>query len=100
NPRNEVVTLIDYPDTYLVTHVNPPQQDVTMTILWNTSSPNFVATDAISQAVIPAMVDYVNNVVVGQPMNIYQMQTVFQTAVYAILPPYLISRMVFQVAIN
>jgi hypothetical protein len=100
NPRNDVVTIIDYPDAYLVTHVNPPQQDVTMTILWNTSSPNFVATDAVAQAVIPAIVDYVNNVVVGQPMNVYQMQTVFQTAVYSILPPYLISRMVFQVAIN
>lgn len=100
NLRNEVVTIIDYPDTYLVTHVNPPQQDVTMTILWNTSSPNFVAVDAIAQAVVPAIVDYVNNVVVGQPLNVYQMQTIFQQAVYSILPPYLISRIVFQVAIN
>ncbi len=100
NPRNQAVTITDFPDAYLVKYVVPPQQDVSMTILWNTTSPNFVATDAIAQAVVPAIVDYVNNVVVGQPMNVYQMQTIFQTAVYNILPAFLISRIVFQVAIN
>ena len=100
NLRNQAVTIIDFPDTYLVKFVVPPQQDVSMTILWNTSSPNFVAVDAVAQAVIPAIVDYVNNVVVGQPLNVYQMQTIFQTAVYSILPAFLISRIVFQVSIN
>lgn len=100
NNRNISVNIIDFPDTYTVTYINPPQQDVTMTVRWNTSMPNFVNQAAIAQAANPALVDYVNSVFVGQPLNLYQMQCVFNDAVAAILPAYLITRLEFDVSIN
>lgn len=100
NNRNISVTITDYPDTYVVPFVNPPQQDVTMTVTWNTTSPNFVAPAAVSQLAIPALVDYVNSVSVGQPLNVLEMELVFQSAVVSVLPPALLTRLVFAVSIN
>ena len=100
NLRNIGVTVLDYPDTYLIRYVNPPQQVVTMTVTWNTSSPNFVAPAAVAQLAAPALSDYINTIYVGQPINLLQMRSVFQAAVYAVLPPDLLTRLVFSVSIN
>ena len=65
--RNITATIIDYPDNYPIIFVNPPQQVVTATVDWNTNLPNFVSPAAVEQLAAPAIVDYINNVVVGQP---------------------------------
>ncbi len=100
NNRNIEVTILDYPDAYVIPFVNPPQQDVTMTVTWNTNSPNFVAPAAVSQLAAPAIAAYVNSVAVGQPMNELELEDAFQAAVESVLPRALISRLVFAVAIN
>jgi hypothetical protein len=100
NLRNVPVTIIDYPDTYLVPIVNPPQQTVTMTATWNTSSTNVVSPTAMAQAAAPALAAYVNSVPVGQPLNLLQMEDAFQAAVADILPAYQLTRLVFSVSIN
>ena len=43
---------------------------------------------------------YVNSVPVGQPMNLFELQAVFQAATVSILPNQLLTRMVFTVQIN
>ena len=98
--RNITATIIDYPDTYPITYVNPPQQTVAMTVTWNTSSVNFVAPAAVEQLGAPALVDYVNSVGVGQPMNLFQLQDAFKFAIVSVLPPELLTRMVFAVSID
>lgn len=100
NLRNVPVTIIDYPDTYLIPVVNPPQETVTMTATWNTSSTNVVSTTAMAQAAAPALAAYVNLVPVGQPLNLLQMEDAFQAAVADILPAYQLTRLVFSVSIN
>jgi hypothetical protein len=100
NLRNVSVSIADFPDTYVVPFVNPPQQTVTMTVTWNTTSPNFVSPAAVSQLAVPALVAYVNAVSVGQPMNLFELQATFQQAVESILPGPLLTRMVFAVSIN
>ena len=100
NTRNIAVTITDWPDTYTIPFVNPPQQPVTMTVLWNTTSPNFVAPAAVAQLGGPALVDYVNSVSVGQPMNLYSLESVFRDAISSVLSPELLTRMVFEVSIN
>lgn len=100
NARNVVVSISDYPDTYLIPYVNPPQQVVTMTVTWNTDSPNFVNPAAVEQLSVPALVAYVNSIYAGQPMNVFQMNAVFQAAIASILDPSLLSRLVFVVFIN
>lgn len=100
NFRNITVTLIDYPDTYPLTFINPPQQSVVVVCTWNTNSPNFVSAAAVAQEAGPAIVDYVNSVFVGQPMNLLQLEDAFQAAVVDLLPTNFISKLEFSVSIN
>ncbi len=87
NTRNIVVTITDWPDTYTIPFVNPPQQPVTMTVLWNTTSPSCVAPAAVAQLGAPAWVDYVNSVAVGQPMKRFSRVRVFRDALSRLLQP-------------
>jgi len=100
NDRNQEVSIYDFPDSYVIRYVQPPQQLVDISVTWNTTSPNLVPPAAVAQLGSPALVDYVMNVVVGQPMNLYEMQTAFQAAVASLVPPEQLTRMVFAVSIN
>jgi hypothetical protein len=98
--RTEVVSIYDYPDTYTVTMVRPLQQIVDVTLLWNTTSTNLVSPAAVAQLGSPALVSYINSIVVGQPMNLFQMQNAFQEAVAAIVPSEQLTRMAFSISID
>lgn len=100
NFRNVSATIIDWPDTYPIPFVVPPTETVTMTVTWNTSSPNFVSAAAIAQQGVPAIVAYINSITVGSPINLFELQNVFQVAIANILDPTLLTRMVFAVSIN
>lgn len=100
NARNVPVTISDYPDQYLIPFVSPPQQSVALAVTWNTSSSNYVSPVSIAQLAGPALVNYVNGVYAGQPMNLYDLQAVFRKAVKNIVAPSLITRLVFAVSIN
>ena len=100
NLKNVTVSLLDYPDTYSLTFVNPPQQTVAIAVTWNTNATNYVSQSAVAQQGNIALVNYVNSIVAGQPMNLFEMQTVFQASVANIVPPQLLTRMVFAVSIN
>lgn len=100
NYRNVVTNIYDYPDTYAVPFVIPPQQTVSMVVTWNTLSTAFVSAVAVASAAQPALAQYVNSLPVGQPMNLFEMQAAFQTATASLIPPALLTRMVFAVSIN
>ena len=100
NTRNIVVSINDFPDTYQIPYVNPPQQIVTMNVTWNTSATNFVSATAVAQLVTPALTAYINSIPVGAPINVLEMNTVFQTAISSILDPNLLIRLIFAVSIN
>jgi hypothetical protein len=100
NNRNISPSINDYPNTLTIPYVLPPQQSVTVTLTWNTSSVNFVSAVAVSQAGAPAIAAYINSIEVGQPINVFQMQEAFVLSVSSILDPSQITRMVFSVSIN
>lgn len=100
NPRNLTVSIQDYPDTYAFPIVIPPQQETTITITWASISPNFVNPATVAQAVAPAIADYVNKIVVGDPMSLIDLQKTFDDAVEDILMTSLISTLTFSVALN
>lgn len=100
NPRNVTVSIVDYPDVYPITFVNPPQQTVTMTVTWNTISLNAVSNAAMTQAAAPALTAYVNSIIVGQPMNLFELQATFQEATASILPTAQLTRLIFNVAVD
>lgn len=100
NDRNIVVSINDFPDTYLVNFVAPPQQNVTMTVDWNTTSPNFVSQAAVAQLGSVALADYVNAIQVGNPINLLEASTAFQQAIVSVLDPALLTRLAFVVSID
>ena len=102
NLRNISVNLNDYPDVYTVPFVNPPAQSVEVQLTWDSISPNFVSDTAVNQLGTPAIVNYVNSIPVGFPINLYAMEVAF---VNAVLPLFnnnasLISKMAWTVSIN
>lgn len=100
NDRNISVTINDYPDTYDIPFINPPQQTVAISATWNTTSTNVVSSTAISQAAAPALTDYINALAVGEPINEFELISVFQAAISDILEPALLTRLIFEVQIN
>ena len=100
NLRNIFVSILDYPDTYLIPFVNPPQQTVTMTVHWSSDSPNFVSAAAVAQLAAPAIAAYINSIFAGQPINVLSMQSAFEAAVAPVLMPEFISNLTFSVSIN
>lgn len=100
NLRNVTVSVVDYPDTYPITFVNPPQQTVTMAVTWNTTSTNVVPPLSVAQLAAGALAAYVNSISVGQPINVFELQATFQAAVADIIPTYLITTLDFVVSIN
>lgn len=100
NLRNVAVSINDYPNTYLIPFINPPQETVAVTATWNTSSASSVNAAVIGQLAGAALVDYINGITAGQPINTDVMVSTFSAAIASVLAPPLLTRLVFSVSIN
>jgi hypothetical protein len=101
NPINMYVTVNDYPDSFLIPYVNPPQELVSITATWITNSPNFVSPTAIAQAVVPVIVDYINSLPAGvTPINFNVLNQIFLEAISSILQPEYVISLEFQVSVG
>jgi hypothetical protein len=100
NFRNVSTNIYSYPDTYTIPFVIPPAESVSMVVTWNTSSTGFVSPSAVASAAQPALAYYINNIPVGQPINLFTLQETFQQAVAPFIPQALLTRLVFAVSIN
>lgn len=98
--RNIKVSIYDAPDTYAVVYVNPPQQNVTCAVTWNTTLPNFSAGAAVNQYIIGAVQAYINGIVVGQPINLLVLTELIQSAIAPVLAPINLTTLQFAVTIN
>lgn len=98
--RNVSATLIDSPNTYTITYVNPPQQVVLIAAHWNTNQPSFTASQSVNQMAAVALVNYINGMQVGQPINELEMTAAFQDAVASVLPAKYLVTLSFTVTIN
>jgi hypothetical protein len=98
--RNVTVSIVDSPNTYNLTYVNPPQQVVTVQAIWNTNLPNFTSGAQVNALAAPAIQSYINSIVVGQPMNLNAMSAAFQGAVASVLAVSNLSALTFIVTVN
>jgi hypothetical protein len=98
--RNISVTLSYPPDIYRILFVQPPQQSIEIQLVYTTTAPNFVSQSAVATIGGPAIVDYINSILVGQPINQYVMEEAFTNAIVSILETDLISNMTWTVSIN
>jgi Baseplate J-like protein len=98
--RNITATLIDSPNTFNILWVNPPVQTVTITATWNTSLSTFTGGGAFPSLVQQPLANYINGLAVGAPINVLELNGIFQTAIASVLDPNLLTRLVFAVYIN
>ncbi len=94
------VSINDYPDTYAVVYVDPVQQAVVVQLTWNTTVPYVVSTDAVAQLGSPAIINYINSIPVGAPINVFEMENAFADAISALIPTPFLTRMVWTVSID
>ena len=101
NPINNVVTISDYPDSYAIPYVIPPQETVSMVVTWITDSLNYVSVTAMAQAAVPALIDYINSLPAGTtPINLNVLTSVFLDSVSNILQSELIIDLQFQISVD
>jgi len=99
NIRNNLATIDDYPDSYVIPFITPPSQTATVVLTWNTPNP-FAAAIVFNQAAQTAIIQYINAIPVGAPINLFAMQEAVQAATSSILLLSQLTRMVWSVAIN
>lgn len=98
--RNVTVSIIDAPNTYTITYVNPPQQVTTVQAVWNTNLANFTSGAQVNALAATAIQSYINSIIVGQPINLNAMSAAFAAAVASVLPVNNLSALNFTVLIN
>lgn len=100
NLRNNVVTINDWPDDYLIPFVIPLQQLVTIKFEWATESVNYLTDATIAALVSGPVISYVNGVFAGKPMNINNIKDVFLQSINSTLDMSLISTLNVVVTVN
>ncbi|WES88769.1 ubiquitin-activating E1 FCCH domain-containing protein [Dickeya fangzhongdai] len=100
NLRNNVVTINDWPDSYLIPFVIPLQQRVTVTYNWGTESVNYLTDATVSNLVSANVISYINGIYAGKPLNINNLKDVFLQAVNTVLDMSLITTLNVIVTVN
>jgi hypothetical protein len=101
NPINAYITIADFPDTFLIPYVIPPQERVAIVVTWRTDSPNYVSPDAIAQAAVPEIVDYINSLPAGTtPINLNVLNKVFLDSIARILVGEYVIDLEWEISIN
>ena len=98
--RNIQVSLVNPPDNYVITYVNPAAQTTTAAITWNTTLTNFTASSQVNQLGQLAVLNYINSVPVGSPLNLLGVQDAFQDAIAGVLPRHLLTSFTVTVTVN
>ncbi|QQN36603.1 baseplate J/gp47 family protein [Rahnella aceris] len=94
------VQITVWPDVYDVPYVEPVSQNAQVFIEWNTVSTAYVDPAGVKNAVSQNIVDYINGIPVGQPINIFEIQDIFLRSVSALVPPTLVSMINIEMGIN
>lgn len=100
NLRNNVVTINDWPDSYLIPFVIPLQQRVTVTYQWGTESVNYLTDATVSNLVSANVISYINGIYAGKPLNVNNLKDVFLQAVNTVLDMSLITTLNVIVTVN
>ena len=79
------VNVFDAPDTYEIIYVQPTEQLVKINIYWETSSSYLVSNDALQAACSQTIQNYINALGPGQPINLYEVEFLFQTTTASIV---------------
>jgi hypothetical protein len=99
-PKSIKVTITDYPDHYDIPIVLPTSQMVTVILTWNTRVADMLDPDGVSAATATQIVDYINAIPIGEPVNNYQIETLFLEALTPMISPTQVSLIEVSIGIN
>ena len=94
------VSVIDGVDTYNVTYIAPAAQTTQITLNWNTTTAAFTDSQQFNTLAQAAILNYVNSIPVGQPINLKEMEYQVQQATASVLPNTLLTSMAWSVVVN
>jgi hypothetical protein len=100
NAYNVLVNIVSPPNVYPIVYVNPAAATTTVTVTWNTNIPNFGSQQSVQTLAAPALVNYINSIPVGNPLNLLEMNAVFSQAVAPVLPSANITTLSYTVLVN
>jgi hypothetical protein len=100
NLRNNMVSINDWPDNYLIPFVTPLQQLVTIKFQWATEGINYLNDATIASLVSGPVIQYVNGIYAGMPLNINSVKDVFLNAINSTLNMSLITTLNVIVTVN
>lgn len=98
--QNVTVTLNNNPNNINILFVTPLQQAVTLALTWNTTLADFTQGSAVNASGVQPLVNYVNSILQGNPINVLELNAVFTDAVSAIIDASDISKMNWTVTIG
>ncbi|MCA1920980.1 baseplate J/gp47 family protein [Buttiauxella noackiae] len=99
-PDSITTTITDYPDSYEVPIVRPTSQMATVILTWNTMVADQLDPDSVYAATSTAIVDFINGIAIGEPVNTYQLETLFLTALTPLINPAQVSLIEINIGIN
>jgi hypothetical protein len=99
NLRNNSQTINSYPDLYVIPWVTPPKQIMGVTLTWNAQS-TLASEPAISQLAQTAIINFVNAIPVGAPLNQYSLEENVFDSIEQVVDTRLISLMTWAYTIN
>lgn len=99
-PDSISVLISDYPDQYTIPVIRPTSQTVTVILTWNTRVVDQLDPDGVATTAAPVIVDYVNAVPIGEPINTYELESIFLTAISLLISPGQVSLIEVQIGIN
>lgn len=100
NVRNNVVTINDWPDNYLIPFVIPLQQNVTVKFEWGSEGVNYLTDATILTLVSAPVIQYINGIYAGKPLNINNLKDTFLQSVNATIDMSLISKLNVIITVN
>lgn len=99
-PDSITVTITDYPDQYSIPIILPTSQMVTLILTWNIRVTELLDPDSVSAATTAQLVEYINGIPIGQPINTYQVESIFLSAISPLINPSQVSLIEISIGIN
>lgn len=99
-PDSIKVLISDYPDQYTIPVIRPASQAVTVILTWNTRVSDQLDPDGVAAATAPNLVEYINAISIGEPINNYQVESIFLSAISPLISPSQVSLIQISIGIN
>lgn len=100
NLRNNTVTVVDWPDDYIIPLVIPLQQLVTVNFAWATNGNNYLSNATVQQLISENVINYINGIYAGKPLNLIKLKNIFEDSINGTLDISLLSSLQISVVVN